>query len=66
MCGWSGSMAQGRLSQVPGCNTGKPATENLGQNEARCCRVEICAWCVVGVHGLRWGVAAGESISLSY
>ena len=52
-------MAQGRLFQVPGCNTGKPATKDLGQNEARWCRVEICAWRVVGVCGLRWGVAAG-------
>ena len=50
----------------PGCNTGKPATKNLGQNEARCCRVEISSWCVVGVRGLRLGVAAGGSISLSY
>ena len=43
-----------------------PQRKNLGQDEARCCRVEICAWRVVGVHGLRWGVAAGGSISLSY
>ena len=46
--------------QVPGCNTGKPTTKNLGQNKARYCRVEFCGRCVVGVRGLRLGVAAGR------
>ena len=53
-------------SRSPGCNTGKPAIKNLGQNEARCCRVEISSWCVVGVRGLRLDVAAEGSIFLSY
>ena len=49
----------GQAIPGPGMQYGKACHKECGQNEARCCRVEICAWRVVGVRGWRWGVAAG-------